>query len=302
MTRERHTALITGASAGLGLEYAKLFAADGHDLVLVARRRDKLDELAATLAKEHKTTCTVIPADLQQHDAPRHIFDRLNEAGIELEFLVNNAGFGSNGAFAELELERELGMIDVNVRALVTLTRLVLPGMLARKHGRVLNIGSTAGFVAGPYMATYYASKAFVISFTEALAYELKGTGVTATVSCPGATATEFAAVAGNDKSALFKGGVADSASVARHGYRAMLAGKVIAIPGVKNKLTAQSVRFSPRSLIRSRQRSAARHPTRIATMMRTMTMNPTIASAVFPADEGGGWYIMGGGGGFTYC
>jgi uncharacterized protein len=252
MAQEKQTALVTGASAGLGLEYAKLFAADGHDLVLVARRRDKLDELAAQLAKDHGTTVKVISADLQLEAAPAEIFAEVQGIGIAVDFLVNNAGFGSNGAFVGLETERELGMIDVNVRSLVHLTRLFLPGMVERKRGRVLNIGSTAGFVAGPFMATYYASKAFVISFTEALAYELKGTGVTATVSCPGATATEFAAVAGNDKSSLFKGGVADSVSVARHGYRAMLAGKVIAIPGVKNKLTAQSVRFSPRSLLRA--------------------------------------------------
>ncbi len=252
MTQERKTALVTGASAGLGLEYARLFAADGHDVVLVARRRDKLDELAAALAKDHGSKVTVIAADLQDAGTPARIFAEVKAAGIEIEFLVNNAGFGSNGAFVELATDRELGMIDVNVRALVHLTRLFLPAMVERKRGRVLNIGSTAAFVAGPFMATYYASKAFVVSFTEALAHELKGTGVTATVSCPGATATEFAAVAGNDRSSLFKGGVADSASVARHGYRAMHAGKVIAIPGAKNKLTVQSVRFSPRSLARS--------------------------------------------------
>jgi hypothetical protein len=249
---ERATALVTGASAGLGVEYAKLFAADGHDLVLIARRREKLDELAASLARDHGTKVTVIPADLQQENAPRRIFEEVKAAGLTIEFLVNNAGFGSNGPFAQLDAEREVGMIDLNVRALVHLTRLFLPGMIERKHGRILNIGSTAGFAPGPYMATYYATKAFVVSFTEALSYELKGTGVTATVSCPGATATEFAQVAGNDKSSLFKGGVADSVSVARHGYRAMHAGKVIAIPGVKNKLTAQSPRFAPRSIVRA--------------------------------------------------
>jgi len=252
MTQARQTALVTGASAGLGLDYARLFAADGHDLVLVARRRDKLDEIAAALAKDHGGKVTVIAADLQDPTAPKRIFDEVTAAGITVDFLVNNAGFGSNGAFVDLSADRELGMIDVNVRSLVHLTRLFLPGMVERKRGRVLNIGSTAGFVAGPFMATYYASKAFVNSFTEALAYELKGTGVTATVSCPGATATEFAAVAGNDKSSLFKSGVADSASVARHGYHAMLAGKVMAIPGVKNKLSTQSVRFSPRSWVRA--------------------------------------------------
>jgi short-subunit dehydrogenase len=252
MADARKTALITGASAGLGVEFARLFAKDGHDVALVARRRDKLDEVAAELSKAHGIKASVFPTDLTDPTAPTALRDRVAAAGLEIEFLVNNAGFGSNGAFVDVDLRRELDMIEVNVKALAHLTRLFLPGMVARKSGRVLNIGSTAGFVPGPFMATYYASKAYVINFTEALAYELRGTGVTATVCCPGATATEFAAVAGNDKSALFKSGVADAASVALHGYRAMLAGKVVAIPGFKNKLTAQATRFSPRSVVRA--------------------------------------------------
>jgi short-subunit dehydrogenase len=143
-------------------------------------------------------------------------------------------------------------MIDVNVRALVELTHLFLPGMLERKQGRILNIASMAGFVPGPFMATYYASKAFVLSFTEALAGELRGTGVTATASCPGPTDTEFGGVAGSSKSNLFKRHLADAASVARHGYRAMLAGKVVAIPGLQNKLSVQSVRIAPRAAVRA--------------------------------------------------
>ena len=251
MADARKTALITGASAGLGVEFARLFAKDGHDVALVARRRDKLDEVAAELSKAHGIKASVFPADLTDPAAPTALRDQVAAAGIDVEFLVNNAGFGSNGAFVDVDLRRELDMIEVNVKALVHLTRLFLSGMVARKSGRVLNIGSTAGFVPGPFMATYYASKGFVISFTEAIAHELRGTGVTATVCCPGATATEFAAVAGNDKSALFKSGVADAASVALHGYRAMLAGKVVAIPGFRNKLTAQATRFSPRSVVR---------------------------------------------------
>jgi uncharacterized protein len=251
MTDKRKTALITGASVGLGREFARLFAKDGHDVALVARRRDKLDELAAELAQAHGITATVWPADLTDPAAPRALHDQIAGAGIEVEFLVNNAGFGSNGAFVELDAKRELDMIQVNVTALVQLTRLLLPAMVGRKSGRVLNIGSTAGFVPGPFMATYYASKAFVISFTEALAFELKGTGVTATVCCPGATATEFATVAGNDKSSLFKSGVAGAEAVARHGYQAMLAGRVVAIPGARNKMLIQSLRVSPRSVIR---------------------------------------------------
>ncbi len=252
MTEPRKTALITGASVGLGRELARLFAEDGHDVVLVARRRDKLDELAAALAQAHGVKAVVLPADLADPAAPQRLHDEVAAAGLEIDVLVNNAGFATHGAFISLDERRELELIEVNVKALVHLTRLFLPGMVARKRGRVLNIGSTAGFVPGPFMATYYASKAFVISFSEALAYELKGTGVTVTVSCPGATATEFATVAGTEKSALFKSGVADAPSVARHAYRALQAGRVVAIPGARNKLLIQSLRVSPRAAIRS--------------------------------------------------
>jgi short-subunit dehydrogenase len=248
MAAARASAVITGASAGLGLEYARLFARDGHDVVLVARRRERLDALARELGEKHGAKATVIAADLADPAAPRRIFDEVAASGAEVRFLVNNAGFGTNGAFAELDPRRELDMIEVNVRALVHLTRLFLPPMIARKHGRILNIGSTAGFMGGPLMATYYATKAYVLSFTEALAIELEGTGVTATVSCPGPVATEFAAVAGTDKSALFKAGVADAASVALHGYRCMLAGRVIALPGLRNKLIV-ALRLVPRAI-----------------------------------------------------
>src|SRR4051812_8895375 len=244
------TALITGASAGLGAEYAKLFAADGHDLVLVARRRDRLDAIAAQLQEARGVKGRVGGPDLSAPDGPRKGLEALH--GMPIDFLVNNAGFGTSGAFAELPVDRELEMIQVNIVALTALTRAVLPGMIARRSGRILNIGSTAGFQPGPFMATYYASKAFVNSFTEALWYELRDTGVTATVSCPGATATEFAAVAGNDRSRLFRMGAASAASVAREGYRAMMAGKPIVVHGVRNKLGVQLLRVSPRGAIRA--------------------------------------------------
>jgi hypothetical protein len=244
------TALITGASAGLGMEYARLFAADRHDVVLVARRQDRLDALAAELRRAHGVEARVIAADLAAAGGARRVLDAL--ASTSIDFLVNNAGFGTSGAFAELPLERELGMIQVNVVALVTLTRTLLPAMIARRSGRILNVGSTAGFQPGPFMAGYYASKAFVNSFTEALWYELRGTGVTATVSCPGATATEFATVAGSDRSRLFRMGAASAASVAREGYRAMMAGKPIVVHGVRNKLGVQLLRVGPRAAIRA--------------------------------------------------
>src|SRR5665213_3080277 len=246
------TALITGASAGLGLELAQLFAADKHDVVLVARRRDQLEALATRLAAEQGVVARVIVADLADPSAPQRIVDELRRRNIEIDFLVNNAGFGTTGPFVERDLLRELAMLQVNVAALVTLTGLLLPGMIARRSGRILNLGSTAGFQPGPFMAVYYASKAFVNSFTEALAYELRGTGVTATVSSPGATATEFAQVSGIGSSRLFKMGAASAEQVARAGYRAMLAGKAIAVHGLKNKLAAQSIRVSPRAAVRA--------------------------------------------------
>jgi uncharacterized protein len=247
----KKTALITGASAGLGAEFASLFAADGHDVALVARRKDKLDALAALVREKHGVEAHVMPEDLADPAAPERLVSELAKRGIDIEFLVNNAGFGASGAFAESDTRRALGMIQVNVVALAHLTRLLLPGMLARKSGRVLNIGSTAGFVAGAGMAVYYASKAFVNSFTEALSLELQGTGVTATVSCPGPTATEFAQVAGNDKSAVFKGNPMGAREVAAHAYRAMLRGEVMAVPGFKNKLAIQSLRLAPRTVSR---------------------------------------------------
>jgi uncharacterized protein len=244
------TALITGASAGLGRDFARLFAADGHDLVLVARRRDRLDDLAAELEHAHGIKAHVLPTDLGQPGAPQEISDHLQASGIEVEFLVNNAGFGSSGAFAELDTRREIEMITVNVSALTYLTRLLLPAMIARGHGRILNIGSTAGFQAGPFMATYYATKAYVNHFSEALAHELAGTGVTVTVSCPCATATEFGAIAGNDKSQLFAGGAATSEEVAREAYQAMMKGKRMIVHGARNRVMVQALRVAPRRVV----------------------------------------------------
>jgi len=246
------TALITGASAGLGEEYAKLFAADKHDLVLVARRRDRLEALARRLAEEHGVRAHVVAGDLAAGDGPARVVEQVRRLGVEIDFLVNNAGFGTCGAFAELDANRELEMVQLNVAAVVALTHAFLPGMLARKRGRILNVGSTAGFQPGPFMAVYCASKAFVNSFTEALWYELRGSGVSATVSCPGATATEFAALAGNEGSRLFRMGAAPAVAVARKGYRAMMAGRPLVVHGLKNKAGVQLLRVSPRSAVRA--------------------------------------------------
>ena len=245
------TALVTGASAGLGLELARLLAADRHDLVLVARRRDRLEQLAAELERVHAVRAHVLAEDLADPAAPARIVEELGRRGLEIEVLVNNAGFGANGPFAELDAARQVGMVQVNVTALVELTRRLLPPMIARGAGRILNLGSTAGFQPGPFMAVYYASKAFVNSFSEALSFELRGTGVTVTVSCPGPTDTEFGAIAGNDKSRLFAIGSMSAAEVARHAYAAMMRGRPLAVPGLLNKAGVQSVRLAPRSALR---------------------------------------------------
>jgi len=247
----REVALITGASMGIGEELARIFAADGHDLVLVARSENKLLALGKELEGAHGITAHVVPADLTDPAAPASIFASLERKGIELDYLVNNAGFGAAGAFAELSLQSQLDMLQVNIDALVALTHLALRGMLARKKGRILNIASTAGFQPGPDMAVYYATKAFVIMFSEGIAEEVKAGGVTVTAHCPGATATGFADTAGNAKSILFKLGAAPADKVARHAYRSMMKGKVLAIDGLLNWLTAFSVRLSPRALVR---------------------------------------------------
>ena len=244
-----NTALVTGASVGLGRELAQLFAADGHDVVLVARRREPLEDLATHLAAERGVVARVISEDLADPTAPERILYELQRNNVEVDFLVNNAGFGTSGPFFDSDLVRELAMVQVNVASLVYLTRLFLPDMVARKSGRILNLGSTAGFQPGPFMAVYYASKAFVNSFTEALAFELKGTGVTATVCCPGATETEFSKVAGTSDSRLFRMGATSASFVARHAYRAMMSGKRMSLPGWRAKVGLQALRFGSRGM-----------------------------------------------------
>lgn len=249
----QHVALVTGASAGLGEQFATLFAKDGHDVVLVARNEARLEAIAERL-RIHKVSVYVVPADLADPAGPQKVFDAVNAKGLEIEYLVNNAGFGSNGAFAELPLEGEADMVEVNCTSLLKLTHLFVQGMRARKHGRILNIASTAAFQPGPFMATYYATKAFVLSFSEALAHELKPHGVTVTCYCPGATATEFAARSGNEKSKLFrrKSGVASAHDVASDAYESMMQGSVVAVHGALNWVLAQSVRLSPRAVVTS--------------------------------------------------
>lgn len=242
----RATALITGASSGIGLELAKLCAAAGNDVVLVARRQSELEALASELTRAHGVAARVIAADLADPQAPRAIFEACGAAGI----LINNAGFGLVGPFVDTDWEKEARMVQVNVTALLHLTKLYLPAMLGRRSGRILNVASTAAFVPGPYMSVYYASKAMVMSFTLALAAELEGTGVTATALCPGPTTTEFGRVAGNERSNLFKGPVMSPAAVARDGFEAMMAGKTEVISGARNRWMIWGTRFAPRKML----------------------------------------------------
>jgi uncharacterized protein len=247
----RETALITGASSGIGLELARLFAADGSNLVLVARSESKLQQLAAELRQQHGVVASVIAKDLADPAAPQVIFDDLTAQGVTVDVVVNNACFGAVGVVAGLPVQRQLDMIQVNITALTHLTRLFLPGMIERGQGGILNVGSTAGFQPGPNMAIYYASKAYVLSFTEALAEELLATRIKVTCLAPGATATGFAAAAHMEDMLLFRLGTMDSKTVAQRGYRGFRRGKVIVIPGLKNKLGAFAVRLGPRSFVR---------------------------------------------------
>ena len=244
------TALITGASFGIGAEFARIFAHEDYNLVLVARSADKLRQLASELEKAHGTRSLILAADLTEPGAPAYVLDQTTRADLQVDVLVNNAGFGQYGLFAENDLEECLRQIQLNVTTLTHLTRLFLPAMIERGNGRVLNVASTAAFQPGPLMAVYFATKAYVLHLSEALANELNGTGVTVTCLCPGATSTEFHKRANATGMNLLKFGSMDAHTVAEDGYRALMAGKPVLIPGFKNWLLAQSVRFSPRRLV----------------------------------------------------
>lgn len=248
--KEKGTALVTGASSGIGLDLVKILARNGHDVVISARSADALEALAGVVEGKYGVKATVIPLDLSDPAAPDTLYSAIQSQGIDVDILINNAGFGLGGPFAETDIAREIEMIELNVTALTHLTKLFLGPMLGRRSGRIMNVASTAGFQPGPLMSVYYASKAYVISFSEAIAEELRATGVTVTTFCPGPTATNFAAVAGLSNSRLFRmGGVARSDVTAKFGYAAMMQGRRIAIPGFKNNLIAQANRLAPRSL-----------------------------------------------------
>ena len=244
----KRTAVITGASSGIGHDLAQLFAQDDYDLVLVARSEERLRAIAQALHGRYGINAQVVVADLAKPNAAQEVFDAID---ADVDVLVNNAGYGLGGPFAETDLRKELDMIQVNIVALTQLTKLFLAPMIARKSGRILNVASTAAFQPGPLMAVYYATKAYVLSFSEAIAEELSGSGVTVTALCPGPTETGFAAAAEVSNARLFN--VAKpmaSMQVARIGYQAMNRGRRVVVAGMKNKLLAQSVRISPRRVV----------------------------------------------------
>lgn len=242
--------LITGASSGIGLELARIFARNGYDLVLVARNKPRLQELAQELSERYNNTTRVIVQDLEQAEATDEIFQKLQKAEITIDVLVNNAGFGTSGSFADSILEREQALIQVNITALISLTRLFLPSMLNNRRGKILNLASTAAFQPGPYMANYYASKAYVLSFSEALAAELKGTGVSVTTLCPGPTVTEFAQRS-NMRSSLLKSNfmTQNAQTVAEIGYRGLMRNKKVVIPGAFNLIGSYATKLLPRQI-----------------------------------------------------
>jgi short-subunit dehydrogenase len=247
-----HTALITGASTGIGYELSKCFAADHCNLIIVARQEQRLREVAEELTQKFGIAVKIIPADLVQPDAPQKIVDAVRKDLLQVDYLVNNAGYGLGGKFTETELSVELGMMQVNMLASVALTKLFLPGMVARKSGKIMNVASTAAFQPGPFMAVYYASKSFVLSFSEAIANELKGTGVTMTALCPGPTESEFQKRAHIENTRLVKNkvmGMMSSEQVAKIGYQGLMHGKRVVIPGLLNKIGAHSTRLAPRAV-----------------------------------------------------
>jgi uncharacterized protein len=245
------TALITGASNGIGLEFAKVFAANKSNLVLVARSQDKLQQIAQQLQKEYSIVVQIIVADLSKMEQVNMVYDTCKKQQITIDYLVNNAGFGDFGFFVESDWHKTEQMIDLNIKSLTLLSRLFGADMVAQKSGKILNVASTAAFQPGPTMAVYFATKSYVLFLSEAMSNELEGTGVTVTCLCPGATESGFQAAAAMEESAMVKGKkLPTSAEVALFGYKAMMKGKRMVIHGLLNTIMATSIRITPRGLV----------------------------------------------------
>jgi short-subunit dehydrogenase len=245
------TALITGASAGIGMELARVLAKAGHSLVLVARSEEKLSDLKSELEKNHKVKVDYLVKDLSEKNSCREVYEVIQQSKIEVDVLINNAGFGDFGDFSTANWEKLDKMIQLNVSALTQLTKLFLPQMIAHRYGRIMNVASVAAFQPGPFMAVYFATKAYVLSFSEALNGELKDSGVTVTALCPGPTESNFMEVSNMSESTLVKGRkFPSSLSVAEYGYRSMMNGKPVAIHGTGNYFLANLNRFVPRNWV----------------------------------------------------
>lgn len=246
-----NTALITGASSGIGLDLAKIHAKKGGDLVLVARNKQKLLEIKHEFESNYHIEVVVIEQDLSRKDAAQEVYNQTKQFGITVDILINNAGFGDFGFFAETDWFKEYEMISLNIVALTQLTKLYAQDMIEQGSGRILNVASIAAFLPGPKMAIYYATKAYVLSFSEAIANEFADQGITVTTLCPGPTDTGFEKAAALEESGLFKKQkVVSSMPVAEYGYKAMMKGKTVAIPGFRNKLLTKLVLFAPRSWV----------------------------------------------------
>lgn len=245
------TALITGASLGIGLEFAKTFAAAKINLVLVARSEDKLLTLANELKTAYGITVKVMAADLSNMNEVQKVYDTCKAENITIDYLINNAGVGVFGLFVEGDWNKTEQMIDLNIKSLTKMCRLFIPDMVARKAGKILNVASTAAFQPGPTMAVYYATKSYVLFFSEAIYNELQGTGVSVTCLCPGATESNFFAAAAMEDSNLVKGKkLPTSKEVAEYGYAAMMKNKMTVIHGLMNNIMATGIRFTPRKLV----------------------------------------------------
>lgn len=250
MASNKGTALITGASGGIGEEFAHKFASEGYDVVLVARSEGKLNELATALKGKHGVNVRVVAKDLNHPAAPQEIFDMLKADGVQIEVLVNNAGFAAYGHFAsEIDVNVELQMMQLNMVALTHMTKLFVKPMVERRSGKILNVASTAAFYPGPLMAVYYASKAYVLSFSDAIACELQGTGVMVTTLCPGPTRTGFQERAAMQDSRLVQSGLMSVTDVVNEGYRGLMSGKTVNVPGLYNKISSLLPRFIPRGM-----------------------------------------------------
>lgn len=242
-----NAALITGASSGIGAELARLFAADGDDLVLVARREERLRELATEAEEEHGVTATVVPMDLTEPEAARELFETVEDEGIEVHTLVNNAGFTTFGRFDRTDIDDDVKMIDLNVTAVTRLTKRFVRPMVERGEGAILNTSSMAGMAPTPTQAVYAATKSYILSFSEAVGHELEGEGITVTALCPGPVDTEFLELEGMEDAGVADGSLNDPESVAEAGYRGLKKGKRVVIPSTKMRSLAQLKRVLPR-------------------------------------------------------